>query len=57
MTTTEKTKKSIVRRILKWTGISLLVLIVAMIIIPIVFKDDIKELVIKIQQNLLRYIL
>ena len=47
MTTKEKTKKSIVRRILKWTGISLLVLIVAMIIIPIVFKDDIKELVIK----------
>ncbi len=43
----EKTKKSIVRRILKWSGISLLLILIALIIIPIVFKDDIKELVIK----------
>jgi len=47
MTVKEKSKKSLIRRILKWTGISFLILIVAMIVVPIIFKDDIKELVIK----------
>jgi hypothetical protein len=41
----EKKKKSLFRRILKWTGITLLVLIAAIIIIPVVFKDEIKEMV------------
>lgn len=40
-------KKSILRRILKWTGITFLLLIVAIILIPIFFKDELKELVIK----------
>lgn len=40
-------KKSILRRILKWTGITFLLLIIAIILIPIFFKDQIKELVIK----------
>jgi len=43
----EKAKKSVVKRILKWTGISLLVFLVIGITIPIVFKDDIKEAVLK----------
>lgn len=47
MTSKEKTKKSLLRRILKWTGISFLLLIVILILIPIFFKDEIKELVIK----------
>ncbi len=40
-------KKSILKRILKWTGITFLLLIIAMILIPILFKDQIKEMVIK----------
>lgn len=40
-------KKSILRRILKWTGITFLLLIIALILIPIFFKDEIKEMVIK----------
>lgn len=40
-----KKKKSWFRRILKWTGITLLVLILAIIIIPIVFKDELKQMV------------
>lgn len=47
MTEKQKTKKSLVRRILKWIGISFLVLLIAIIIIPVIFKDEIKELVIK----------
>lgn len=43
----QKKKKSIFRRILKWTGISFLLLIIALILIPIFFKDQIKELVIE----------
>jgi uncharacterized protein involved in outer membrane biogenesis len=42
----KKPKKSLFRRILKWTGISLLLIIIALILIPILFKDQIKELVI-----------
>ena len=47
MSTKEKVKKSIIRRILKWTGITFVLLLIALIIIPIIFKDDIKKLVIK----------
>jgi hypothetical protein len=42
----QKKKKSLFRRILKWTGISFLLIIIALILIPIFFKDQIKELVI-----------
>lgn len=38
--------KKIIKKILKWTGISLLVLIVLMILLPIIFKDEIKEMVV-----------
>ena len=47
MSTKEKVKKSIISRILKWTGITFLLVLIALISIPIIFKDDIKELVIK----------
>lgn len=47
MTSKEKKKKSLLRRIFKWTGISFLLLIILLILIPILFKDQIKELVIK----------
>lgn len=43
----EKKKKSLFRRIMKWTGISFLVLIVILILIPIFFKDQLKELALK----------
>lgn len=46
MASSEKKKKSLFKRILKWTGISFLVLIVVMIIIPIIYKDKIKQMVI-----------
>jgi len=39
--------KKILKKTLKWTGISLLVIIILLIIIPIIFKDEIKEMVIK----------
>ena len=38
--------KKILKKFLKWTGITLLVMIIALILIPIFFKDQIKELVI-----------
>lgn len=41
-----KKKKSLFRRIIKWFSILLLLLIVAIILIPILFKDQIKEMVI-----------
>lgn len=41
-----KKKKSLIRRILKWTGITFLFLIIIAILIPILFKDQIKQLVI-----------
>lgn len=41
------------KKILKWTGISLLVLIVILILIPIIFKDQIKEMVVEeVNKNL-----
>ncbi len=39
--------KKILKKSIKWTGISLLVIIILLIIIPIIFKDEIKEMVIK----------
>lgn len=47
MKETTKKKKSLLRRILKWTGIGFLLLLIALILIPIFFKDEIKELVLK----------
>lgn len=40
----EKTKKPWLKRILKWTGISFLLLLIALILIPIFFKDQLKEM-------------
>lgn len=46
MKSTTKKKKSLFRRILKWSGITFLLLLIAIILIPIFFKDKIKQLVI-----------
>lgn len=46
MTTKEKKKKSLLKRILKWTGISFVLLLIILISIPFLFKDEIKDLVI-----------
>ncbi len=40
-------KKSLFRRILKWTSYTILLLLIVIITIPILFKNEIKELVIK----------
>lgn len=40
----DKKKKSLVKRILNWSGITLLLVIIALILIPILFKDQIKEM-------------
>src|SRR5438552_2254234 len=42
---TDKPKKSALRRILKWTCITLLVIIILLIAAPIVFKDKIVAMV------------
>jgi vacuolar-type H+-ATPase subunit H len=47
MNDTAKKKKSWVKRILKWSGITFLLLLIAIILIPILFKDKLKELVIQ----------
>lgn len=47
MESKSKKKKSLLKRILTWTGITFLVLIISIILIPIFFKDKIKDLVIK----------
>lgn len=39
--------KKVLKKILKWTGITLLLIIIALIVIPIVYKDEIKEMVIE----------
>lgn len=44
---TTQPKKSLLKKILKWTGITFILLIILMICIPIIFKDDIKQLVLK----------
>ena len=40
-----KPKKSLVKRILKWTGITLLALIILIVIAPFIFKDKIVQIV------------
>ena len=47
MSAKEKKKKSLVRRILKWSGISLGALVILLMLIPIFFKNQLKDLVIK----------
>ncbi len=43
--TTPKKKKSLIRRIFKWTGITFLVLLILIIVAPFIFKDKIVALV------------
>ena len=42
---TKKTKKSLPRRILKWTGISLLAILLLLIAAPLIFKDKLVAMV------------
>ncbi|MNK00468.1 putative assembly protein [compost metagenome] len=42
-----KKKKSFIRRLFKWSGITILVLLIAIILVPIIFKDELKEMVLK----------
>lgn len=42
-----KKKKSIGKRILMWSGISFLVILIALLILPFVFKDQIKDMALK----------
>ena len=45
--------KKVFKKILKWTGITLLLLIILLILVPILFKDQIKEMVIdEVNHNL-----
>jgi uncharacterized protein involved in outer membrane biogenesis len=45
--------KKRLKKILKWSGISLLILLVLLILIPIIFKNEIKEMVIQeVNKNL-----
>ncbi|GAB5419182.1 MAG: AsmA-like C-terminal region-containing protein [Crocinitomicaceae bacterium] len=45
--------KKRLKKILKWTGITLLVLLLALILIPIIFKNQIKEMVVdEVNKNL-----
>lgn len=39
-------KKSLIKRILKWTGISFVLLLIVLIAVPVFFKDELKEMVI-----------
>lgn len=43
--TTPKKKKSLIRRIFKWTGLTILTLLILIIIAPFIFKDKIVALV------------
>jgi uncharacterized protein involved in outer membrane biogenesis len=45
--------KKRLKKILKWTGITFLVLLLALILIPIIFKNQIKEMVVdEVNKNL-----
>lgn len=45
--------KKFLKKTLKWTGITLLVLIILLILIPIIFKDQIKDMVVhEVNKNL-----
>ncbi|WP_299064633.1 AsmA-like C-terminal region-containing protein [uncultured Polaribacter sp.] len=48
---TEKKKKSLGKRILKWGAIVLLLLVIALVSIPYIFKDKIAEMVTKTVNN------
>lgn len=50
----DKKKKSIFKRVLQITGITLLLLIITIILIPIFFKDEIKELALKEANKMLK---
>lgn len=53
MSAKEKKKKSLLRRILKWTGISFAILLILAIITPFIFKNQIKDLLIdEVNKNL-----
>ena len=45
MNTDSKVKKSLAKRILKWSGLTFLVLLVVIIIAPFLFKDKLIQLV------------
>ncbi len=47
----EKVKKSVAKRIFKWTGISLGVLLLLAIIVPYIYKDELKGMVEKEMKN------
>ena len=47
MSAKEKKKKSLASKILKWTGISLGAFIIILLLVPIIFKNQLKDLVIK----------
>lgn len=47
MNATPKKKKSLAKKILMWSGISFLLLLIAIILIPVFFKDKLKDLVIQ----------
>ena len=49
-----KKKKSLIGRILKWTGITLLFLIIAIILIPIFFKDQLKDMALNEANKMLK---
>jgi len=42
---TPKKKKSLIKRLLKWTGISFLVLIILILLLPVLFKDQIVQFI------------
>jgi hypothetical protein len=52
--TTEKNKKKGLKRILKWSGISFLLLLILLIILPFLFKDKIKELALEEANKMLK---
>lgn len=47
-------KKSIVKRLLKWSGISLLLIVVALILVPILFKDQLKDIALQEVNKMLK---
>ena len=42
---TSKKKKSFIKRLLKWTGITFLVLIILILLLPVLFKDQIVQFI------------
>ena len=43
----EKAKKSALKKILKWGGITLGILVISALVVPVIFKDEIKDLALK----------